>query len=1028
MMILCALSFLQHALQQHHTKYSVHVRSLLLSGNLVISWMGCKFLSSRGLVETNPGPEYEWDEFLSDGGLKIICQNVGRLMTSSTFKMNSLRTLLINHKGPLVLVLTESWLTDRMDCNLFKIQNLKCTRFDRAPPNRSMGLVLYHSSELSPREIVLTQEPTYSLLKTTLTYEGEDYTACFIYRPPRINQIQQFFESFESRLDIICDDPRRKVILMGDLNLDLLHPETRHNQRLLDITTTVNLHQHISNPTRVALLGERVTSTLIDHVYSTDIDFPHSFGILNSDNQLSDHNAIGVLLKSNIGNCKRSNHKHTYESVIDYTDFDEGYLRRLLQQVNWGTVENEMDLDQKWTFFVKKLKDVLDLACRRRRIRTCTSCRASKQKTDLPWYTPELKLNKKIVNSWLTAFKSTKLPVHFATYKEQLRLYKSKTRRACRAYHTRQLQQANTSRETHKIIDRLLGKGKQFGDRFELLIGDGGVALTDSKSIANEFNAYFTQIGAVAAAEASNELPRVIAFDRPPPELQFIPPGFYNTLKCLQAINANKPSGPDGIPGKIFKTFAPELLYVLENIFAACVYRSTIPKAWKHAYVTPVYKKGIRSDPSNYRPIAITSVIPKIFEKILYNQLINHFESNNLLSSSQYGYRAGMSTTHAVLDVTEKIRSLAAEHAFVGLLLIDLSKAFDCVNHGLLINMLSIFGLDRFSCEMLRSFLTGRSQCVKVNGTLSDSRPTVCGVPQGSLLGPILFDVYVNFLSQAVQSHIVQYADDVAMVRSHTNYNELKNMLGNDLRALIAYFRDLGLRLNVGKTEFMVFGNPVGDLQLVLDDVVIPPVTSLTYLGITIDHHLKFDLQNKLVINKLKRANFLIRAIRSNITLRVAKQLLHMLVYSHHDYACIVWAQLPNSRLALLMEKQHRFCLKSVFQKGWRYSTDMIYRLAQQPELYIRRQICMCTFVHSVISQTAPPRFLGAFEISATARGRADLRLVVPRALRHTNFVRDALRFRAVSAWNALELDVRTKRTSVSFACAIKSHFRPIPL
>jgi hypothetical protein len=470
------------------------------------------------------------------------------------------------------------------------------------------------------------------------------------------------------------------------------------------------------------------------------------------------------------------------------------------------------------------------------------------------------------------------------------------------------------------------------------------------------------------------------------------------------------------------------LLFIIEHIFSACIYRSAIPTAWKNANVTPVYKKGLKTDPSNYRPIAVTSVVPKIFERILYEQLVKHLEINHLLLDSQYGYRTGMSTSHAILDVTEKVRSLSSHGEFVGLLLIDLSKAFDCVNHNLLLNMLPLYGFDEFSCNLIRSFLTERSQRVKVNGVFSTARQTVCGVPQGSLLGPVLFDVYVNFLSRTVRSHIVQYADDVAVIAGNVRYNELKDTLGNDLRAIMAYFRDLGLQLNVSKTEYMVFGRPTGDAGLRVGPTLIEPVASLNYLGVKIDDRLTFDQQNTIVLNKLKRANFLIRSIRTNITLRIANQLLHSLAYSHHDYASIVWSQSPNSRLSIMMEKQHRFCLKSVYQKGWLYPSDALYRLAQQPQLCTRRKSSLCKLVHSVLKAAVPVRFLGYFEISNTARGRAALRLVVPRALRPTNFVRNAVSFRGVSAWNSLPRDVALVHTTQSFSRAIKKFYTPAPL
>jgi hypothetical protein len=995
-------------------------------------WLGHLYLSACGLIESNPGPEIDWPDFLMTSGLKIISQNVGRLITTTTDKIDMIRNNLSGNLGPLIMVLSESWLSAKMDSNLFKIKNLKSVRFDRAPPNRSMGLVLFYSSGFSLSEVKIIEEPTYSLLTACIVYENKRYCLCFVYRPPRANRTVEFLDSFERNIERICADPLRNVILMGDVNMDLLKPDHPHTRRFSDIMSGLNLKQNILGATRTAILGNRITSTLIDHVYTSNTLFPHDAAILNSDNHVSDHNAVGLVLKSS-KRLERTGHVHTYEQKADYTKFDEVSLRGLLGLETWVDVELEPDLNRKWDIFITKLRQMLDRVCDKRRVKTCVDCPCSshnRQTTRQSWFDEELKGDRRRLNDWLKAYKSTKMAAHFVEYKRQLREYKDKSRRKCRDYYRQQIQLATSASETQKIVNNLTGNRKERAERIEVIIMDG-VAKTDSKGMADIMNEYFTEVGATAAASADRVLPLAVRFDRPVQEMHFVPPGFYDTYKHLHQINVNKPAGPDGIPGIIFKTFAMELMFILEHIFAACIYRSAIPDLWKISHITPVFKKGLPSDPSNYRPIAITSVIPKIFEKILYLQLIKHLETSHLLTESQYGYRLGLSTTHAVLDVSEKIRSLASENqCVVGLLLLDLSKAFDCVNHNLLTEMLAVFGLDQFSIALVRSFLTERQQHVKLNGCLSESRISHCGVPQGSLLGPILFDMYVNSLSKTVESHVVQYADDAAIICSHRNYQGLKDQLTTDFISVLNYFKSLGLSLNVGKTEYLIFGNIDGilDVDLSINGTEVKPVESAKYLGVTIDNTLSFDQHNNYVLNKIKRGNFLIRSLRSKITLRIAKQLLHALVYSQHDYACLVWEQKPNSRYTDLLEKQHRFCLKSVFRKDWRFSSERLYRLSQLPPLSQRRTMNLCRFVHSSLSGSGPDRFHDFFVISNTARGEASRRLLPPRVARLTNFVRHAVKFRAVQAWNRLPTNMRVIQRESVFKTAIARSLRPQPL
>jgi hypothetical protein len=1021
---------------QHYTAHITTHTTLSVSNYFIVvclvTWLGHLYLSVCGLIEGNPGPEIEWLAFLKTSGLKIISQNVGRLITTTTDKIDLVRNNLSDNLGPLIMVLSESWLSAKMDSNLFKIKNLKIVRFDRAPPNRSMGLVLYYSSGIPLSDFEIIHKPTYSLLTTCIVYENKNYCLCFVYRPPRANRTVEFLDSFERNMEQICADPLRNVILMGDVNMDLLKPDHPHTRRFSDIMAGLNLEQNIIGATRTAILGDRITSTLIDHVYTSNTSFPHDAVFLNSDNQVSDHNAVGLVLKSS-KRPQTTGHVHTYEQKVDYTKFDEGSLRTLLGQETWVEVELEPDLNSKWDIFIRKLRLMLERVCQKRRVKTCVDCPGSshnRQTTRQSWFDEELKADRRRLNDWLKAYKCTKIASHFLEYKRQLREYKDKSRRKCRDYFRRQIERATSASETQKIVSKLTGNGKERAERLEVIIKDG-VARSDSKGMADIMNVYFTEVGAVAAASADRVLPLAVGFDRPVQEMHFVPPGFLDTYKHLNQINVNKPAGPDGIPGVIFKTFALELMFILEHIFAACIYRSAIPDFWKISHITPVFKKGLPSDPSNYRPIAITSVIPKIFEKILYLQLIKHLETEHLLTQSQYGYRVGMSTTHAVLDVSEKIRSLASQtQCFVGLLLLDLSKAFDCVNHHLLTEMLAVFGLDEFSIALVKSFLTGRQQLVKVNGCLSQARMSHCGVPQGSLLGPILFDIYVNALSRTVESHVVQYADDAAIICSHRNYQGLKDQLTRDFILVLNYFKSLGLSLNVGKTEYLVFGEIAGiqDLDLSINGTEVKPVESAKYLGVTIDNALSFDQHNRYVMNKIKRGNFLIRSIRSKITLRIAKHLLHALVYSHHDYACIVWEQKPNSRYTDLIEKQHRFCLKSVFRKDWRFSSERLYRLSQLPPLSQRRTMNLCRFVHSSLSGSGPDRFNDFFVISNTARGEASRRLLLPRVARPINFVRRAVKFRAVQAWNTLPTNLRVIPRESAFKTAIARLLRPQPL
>lgn len=1025
----------------HHRHHNTATSTWISHTRVVVfakecTWLDQIYLGLTGQVHTNPGPpdvneDVTWASFFERDGLKIVSQNMQRVLTGGTNKVDRLKEMLHNKRGPLILGCSESWLTPHDTDGIVNLPGYKLIRTDRGTGDRSMGFLVYYSPQLRLSQVDVTRDRDFTMYRIDVLYQSVVYTVCFVYRPPRANRIQNFLASFRDKMSQFAQRRSDRIIILGDFNFDMLRPNAATTQQFQEIFSELNLTQKLEKPTRIARYGDNITSTLIDHVYTNNGRLPHSILLLNTDEHISDHHAVGILLKSNKGQIQ--SHRHTYVNEADFNKYDIEAVRAALRSMNWLDVELADDIDDKVELFNRKIKSVLYSLCGTKKIRTCGCCPDDENKLkwdkNKPWFTPELKKMKTIVDKWLQLYKSSNSAVHFDTYRDFLKVYQAAIKRACDDYHTKKLANSTDPKKTQAIVDSLLGTLPDATERIDKIIFNG-VTATDDLGMANLMNRHYTEVGLQASNEADATLPDFITFQNQPPELHILSPGMYNTYKYLTEIDVNKPPGPEQVPGKFYKEFALEIMFILEHIFAACINRSTIPKCWKLGQISPLYKgKGDKSEPGNHRPIAITSVLSKIFERIIYDQLIEHLELHKLIKNSQYGYRKSMSTFHAIMDVTEKLRVLSdGPRRFVGLLLLDLSKAFDCVNHRLLSLMLPKYGLDENSVKLIKSFLSDRTQCVKVNGKISDIIDVLCGVPQGSLLGPILFDLYVNFFSEIVDSYVVQYADDAAVLRYDNDIDSLKRRLAADLFVIVRFFKSLGLRLNVSKTEFLLLGKlPTNtDTSLILHDgTIILPVHQARYLGIIIDDQLKFHEQNKIVINKLKRANHSIRAIRKKIPLNIAIKLLHSLVYAHHDYGCPIWTQEANSNLTEQMEVQHRFCLKSVFQRGWRYPTDRIYKLAQQPTLHKRRLMATCRFVHASLENTTPARFINYFERSRTERGRDSRRLITPISSLQNNIVRKSVKRYGVTVWNNLPEYLRCISRPIQFKFALQKFFRP---
>jgi hypothetical protein len=993
-------------------------------------WLDRNFLSRMGLVESNPGPDEETnlDRFTCIRGIKIFSQNVNRILSGSGWRIDYLGVLCAKFTGPVILGCLESWLTPSADTALINIPNMSCIRLDS--PDKSMGMVIYHSLQLTLFDADHSADEDYAMFSFKVRFEGSTYVVCFLYRPPREAYNARFFGNFQAKLENLTQNFPKNLIILGDLNFNLLHvPLPAPTRRLSHLFTECGLVQQIQKPTRRATYGDNVTVTLIDHIYTSGTEMDHKFELFNNDEHVSDHNCIGLCLVSIRSTMLRS-HKHHYETVRDFNKIDIDRTRNLLDRFDWSTVEQTEDIEIKWSEFTRSITSILNNTSGTKRVKTCIDCHSVTEQRNVtlhPWYDKELKDLKNTCCKWLKAYRITGFRAQFLEYKLHLKLFNKKIRYKSRNYSRKLIVNATNPAEMHKIVQKLRGKTKQKMNAIEKITFNGNT-YTHDKGKASLLNEFFTSVGIRSAEQAGQVIPDIIHIENAP-RLRLEAPSHYQLFKYLYNLKEKKPAGPDKIPPSFYKTFAHSLVAVLHNIFSACIAACNIPRPWKQAHVTPIFKKGDKSDPSNYRPISITSVIAKVFERAIYDQLVQHFEANLLFNDAQYGYRRGRSTFHAIADATETIRQHAnSVGAITGAVFLDLSKAFDCVNHRLLCLMLSCYGLDVDSVSIIKNFLVNRKQVVKLNGVLSEERGLVCGVPQGSLLGPYLFDIYVNFLPLAApEAHVVQYADDTVCIRSNVNFDQLKSDLGNDLNNIKGFLTSLGLQLNLGKTEFLIFGTPPAnwDTNLYLDGQTIVPVAQAKYLGVTIDNNLKFDEHNKHVFNKFKTGNFLIRTIRPKITLNVAKHLLHVLIYSYHDYACPIWEKKSNSRFSQLLEKQHRFALKSVFRKGWEYPSERIYKLSQLPSLHCRRNVINALFTHAILEHSAPARFRDFVSVCPFGRGFSTRRLVIPAYRVRTELVNHSLKKRSALIWNCLRPPIRIINDKRCFKRTLKRSVCP---
>ena len=395
--------------------------------------------------------------------------------------------------------------------------------------------------------------------------------------------------------------------------------------------------------------------------------------------------------------------------------------------------------------------------------------------------------------------------------------------------------------------------------------------------------------------------------------------------KLLNRLKPNKACGPDKIPNRVLKELAPVLAPPLTALYNKSLEEGTVPAEWRHAFVTPVYKKGDKHSPSNYRPVSLTVVCCKLLEHIVCNHVLTHLEENNLLTTLQHGFRRGHSCeTQLLLTYDNLIRSFD-KTLQTDMAILDFSRAFDTVPHRRLISKLTSYGVKGQVLNWIDSFLSDRKMTVVVDGhTAKESIRVLSGVPQGTVLGPLLFLVYINDIVDAVSpgTTIRLQTDDCLVYRPlrKNNEDEDQRVLQRDLDALEAWADKWGMRFNPSKCQIMQVkrGNSPPKLHLYeLMDTVLQNVTKAKYLGVWLSSNLDWGHQIGTATNKANTSLHFISRNLSGCSRSAREHAVRSLTMPHLQYCCTVWD--PHKKKSKdQLEMVNRRAARCVFNKRWR--------------------------------------------------------------------------------------------------------------
>ncbi len=721
-----------------------------------------------------------------------------------------------------------------------------------------------------------------------------------VYRPPKAT----YEDSVIALENIIirATNKGQKIYINGDLNYNILNEDhDRQTFDFLSMLTSYGISPVINTPTRITTNSE----TCIDNVFSNQPSEIILSASLAADVE-SDHlPVISVSQKLLDKQCE------SYSFYRDYSENNKARFRARLQKADFSPVFNELEPNKIIEAFDKIFNNEY-YECFPKKRRKNTSI-----KTNKPWIKGDL-LN--LRNEKESAFRKKIIEPSVENeenYKTLRNNFNCNSKKAEREFNQSRLENATNSKDKWKILNEISNRNSNTKDDIFILHGHSPESpIIDPKDIANEFNEYFTNIGPDLAAkiEPSNTSPFDYLTNSVQNSFRFEQITDIDITKIIdKCFSTSKAPGIDEIDGKIIKENSDILSLPISYAINRSLNTGIFPDKLKIACIKPIYKKDSddKSEKSNYRPISLLPALSKIYEKVIVSQLLDFFYVNHVFSDSQFGFRNKHSTSHAIIDLLNIIADAIENGDYTAAIFLDLKKAFDTVDHKILLKKLEHYGIKGTPLHLIKSYLSNRKQFVKIQNILSDYENVICGIPQGSILGPLLFILYINDLSQISNSvHFILFADDSNVVKTGPNLQQLSENLENEFSLISKWLQANKLSLSLHKTKSMVFctsqKEKSPEINIKLNDTNIEQFKETKFLGIHINEHLNWAKHIKHVTTKLSQVSGIIYRCRTSLPEDYLLQLYNSLALPHLIYCNPVWGNAPDSHLDPLIKMQKR--------------------------------------------------------------------------------------------------------------------------
>ena len=822
-----------------------------------------------GDIEPHPGPRHD---------LRICHINARSLCPNDRSKrIAEIHSMLCIEENYDIICISETWLTSDNDNESINIPNYQIYRKDRAQ-GRGGGVAIYVNENLPVKRRPDLEDPDLEFVLLELLSQGKRFLVGACYRPPgsTAREAQIFIDRMENTFNNIITDAPECFFLLGDFNdicilWDDNHNESELGTKLRDLINGNNLFQLIQEPTHVTLQNQ----SLLDIIITDSPGYTINSGV---GPPLGDpyHCLIfcTVRIQKNKTLCYPRN-------IWMYKLGDYDSLDKSLKAAPWGTMDIFDDINDASNYFSELF------------LNTCREFIPTKNITvrprEEPWVTNEVRRNLRKRNRAHKRWKRNTSQENFDLYTDARNNAELSKVQAKEAYYTNlsmRLTNPNTNLKEYWHLTKELYGSKVKGG-IPSLIKDG-IVYANAQDKCNIFNEHFAR-----KAKLPDQLPPlpepVIETDATIDTLQFTE---EEVKKVIKNLDVTKATGPDGVSNTLLKRTADSIKRPLCSLFNRSLSCGIFPADWKLANLSPIFKANDKQDPSNYRPISLLSNIGKMLERLVFIKLYEYCKSNGLLTWRNAAYKAGDSTVNQLVYLVHRIYEALERGEDICFVSLDASAAFDRVWHAGLIHKLKCFGIQGTLLLWLSDYLSNRKQRVVIDGQHSEWTYIKSGVPQGSILGPLLFLIYTNDIVNNIESEILLFADDTAILEPLSNGNQSIDKLNRDLQTLGNWAAQWLVQFNPTKTKYLIFSKKIERLvypPLYLQNKQLVEVASHKHLGLTLNNKLTWDDHITRICTDAGKRLSVIKRLPSNITPYTKLQLYKTFVRPVLEYGSVIF-------------------------------------------------------------------------------------------------------------------------------------------